>query len=213
MRTFATLCEINDPFKLSLLKRKLCALAETYVFELEFSIPQSHAAKAGVLYRDKIKWLSKNINAPALHLRESLSGENLPWLSLFPNLTARSPYPAFYKIQEHLQELLEWSAALERSVDDLLKERGEKRMPAGRPITDLRYALAYDLVATYAETTDKIPSLVTKATSQKGRSSITDSNTLTFVRSVAQIILGDQSSQMVDETRTAISKHKQTLSR
>jgi hypothetical protein len=200
--------DIGDPRRSNALKRRLCHLAETYIFELEFGIPQHEAAKAGVLYKDKIKWLRKNINAPALALRENLSGEHLPWLSLFPNLSVRSAYPSFYKIKQHLQELLEWSAALEQSVDEHLAQHGGNRTQAGRAITDLKYSLAYDLVELYAEYMDKRPSLINRQTVEKSRKQRTDSNTLSFVRLASQIILGDLSSQMLDETRTAIKKYK-----
>lgn len=207
MQRLAEAHGISDPIKLNSLERKLCCLAELYIFELEYRIPRNQKAKAGVLYKDKIKWLNKNINTPALQLSKSLSGENLPWLSQFPNLTVRASYPAFYQIKRQLQQLLEWSTALEQSVNDLLSERDGNKMAAGRPITDLRYSLAYDLVTIYAASFGKRPSLVTRATVATGRSSTTDSDTLTFVRSAAKIILGDQSAQMLDETRTAISKH------
>jgi hypothetical protein len=208
MRKLSETHEINDPIRLSSLKHKLCSLAENYTFELEFSIPQTSAAKAGVLYKDKIKWLRKNVNAPAAELSKSLSGENLPWLSQFPNLNARSVYPSFFKIRQQLRELLEWSDALERSVQAHLTKKASNQAPAARPITDLKYALAFDLVELYAECTGKTPSLITRATVHKDRKQITDSKTLSFVRLTAHIILGDPSAQMHDETRKAIKKYR-----
>jgi hypothetical protein len=125
-------------------------------------------------------------------------------------LETRSTYPAFYKIRKHLHELLEWSAALERSVQEHLRKRAGSQAPAARPITDLKYALAFELVGLYAEYTGQTPSLITRETVHKDHLQITNSKTLSFVRSTAQIILGDSSAQMLDETRMAIRKHKHT---
>jgi hypothetical protein len=199
---------INDPLKLHTLKRKLCALAEVYVFEIEFGIPQHEAAKAGVLYKDKIKWLRKNIIGPASLLSENISGENVPWLSLFPNLSVRSAYPAFYTIKQHLQELVEWSAALERSIEEYSRRRTGKVAPAGRPITDLKYALAYDLVEIYAEATERSPSLINHKAFDNDRAQRASGSTLAFIRLATQLVLGDPSAQMLDETRVAIKKYK-----
>jgi hypothetical protein len=210
MKKLFTMLKGGRSPKLLSLQRRLSALAERYLFEIEYGVPQHETAKAGVLYKDKIRWLRKNVVAPASLLSNSISGENLRWLSPFPDLPVRSTYPAFYSIKQHMKVLVEWSAALAQSVEEYSRQTSGEVAPAARPLTDLKYALAYDLVEIYADTTGDSPSLINRETVEKGRSQTTDGKTLAFVRLAAQIILGDSSAQMLDETRMAIKKCKGT---
>ena len=216
MSKLAKILKIEDPsILLSSLKRRLCDLAEDCIYQLEFGIPAHSAAPKGVLYKDKIKWIRINVINPAARLNKGLSGENISWLSLFPDLkpSTRSAYPPFSKIKKQLEELVEWLTALEQSLRDRSSEGTKKLKPAARPLTDLKYHLAYCLLETYVATLVKAKrdvslSLINEQKSKKNQRQVTRGNVLDFIQLCARLILNDPDAGMLDETRQAISKYK-----
>jgi integrase len=216
MSKLAKTLKIGDPSPLlSSLKRRLCELAEDCIFQLEFGIPVHSAAAKGVLYKDKIRWIRKNVIDPAERLSKSLAGENISWLSLFPDLkpSTRSRYPSFFQIRKQLEELVEWLTALEQAVNDCSGQGTEKPKPAARPLTDLKYHLAYRLLEIYVAILTKAKrnvtlSLINEKESKKSNRQVTRSDLLDFVKFCSSLILNDPDPSMLDETRQAISKFK-----
>jgi hypothetical protein len=198
------------PIRLSNLKHRLCGLAERYLLELEFAIPQHEATPKGVLYKDWIKWLRTNVTAPAKLLSESVSGGNISWWSGFPNLhqLLPRPYPALSSIGRELQQLTAWSTAFEEALKLHSSQRSGNIKSAGRPITDLKYSLAFDLLEIYVLVTRKKPALISEKRNDTSRRQVTRGDVLNFIRLTARPILNDPEVDMLDETRTAIRKLK-----
>ncbi len=221
MSKLAKTLDIGDPSPLlSSLKRRLSDLAEDCIYQLEFGIPAHSAAPKGVLYKDKIKWIRKNVIDPAEQLNKSLAGENISWLSLFPDLnpSTRSAHPSFYQIRNQLEGLVEWLTALEQILKDRSSQTIEKLKPAARPLTDLKYHLAHRLLEIYVAILTKAKrnvtlSLINEKKSKKIDKQVTRGDLLDFVQFCSRLILNDPDASMLDETWQAISKFKAQLPR
>jgi hypothetical protein len=84
-------------------------IAERYTLEQIETTFYTTRKRLGITYRDRVKWLEKEVLQPSERLRKALDPENFHWFSLFPNLKAdeeRAPsYPHVLALAEELRVL------------------------------------------------------------------------------------------------------------
>jgi hypothetical protein len=205
MKEFAGILRIGK-LELPALRSKLRNVASRYILEQTESKFDTSDRPSGLKYSDRSRWLRKNVSSPARQL--ALALEQRPYFSLFPNLEqAKLPRrPSFYQLATEIEILERWTDALAKEIDALSQANGHVR-PASKPITDLKYALVWDLLDLYvtiptaSDGAKRSPSM-TNERSDRGKQEIRG-EFVEFVRAAAQPILNTKSN-LTAEIRSAI---------
>jgi hypothetical protein len=151
MAELSSILRLTGPRQIEFLRRKLCRVAELYVYELSEGVFHSDRKPKGITYNDRIKWIEKNIRAPIAQLRESLAFEDAGHLSYFPDLNRpRFPErPQFAALLSELEVLDRWALEFVRRIRSLLSSGSASKRAAAKPWTDLKYAVVWTLLEIY----------------------------------------------------------------